>query len=127
MMCSRVGSVLDAILGPMMDEYVRNAPLVGLMQDLSRSYPQRHHDISLLEVLRDGAGSSKALRFEGPNSILNSLLRGPADDNEGHTAFVPTLRVFLKVWWRLPCGRSGVRTAYSGSAARRECTWHSRP
>src|SRR5207245_9877126 len=90
MMCSRVGSVLDAILGPMMDEYVRNAPLVGLMQDLSRSYPQRHHDISLLEVLRDGAGSSKALRFEGPNSILNSLLRGPADDNEGHTAFVPT-------------------------------------
>jgi hypothetical protein len=97
MMCSRVGSVLDAILGPVMDEYVRNARVVDLLKDVSRSYSKRHDDISLLEVLGDGLGSSKALRFEGPNCILNSILGGPADDNEGHTAFVPTLRAFLNV------------------------------
>ena len=72
-----------------MNNYVANAVAVGLVQNRRRPYAQRHHDISLLGVFGDIAGSSKALRFEGTDRLLNSLLSGPTNHNQGHPVFVP--------------------------------------
>lgn len=93
MMCPPVGALVEAIVGPVLNQYVAKPVTVGLVKNRSRRYAQRHHDISLPRVPADGEGSAKALRFEGTDRILKSLLRGPNDDNQGHPILYQRLEV----------------------------------